>query len=117
MHEMSYVARLCDLAAKTAKSEGMAKVTAIHADIGQMTGIVPFYMQKYFKTAAKNTILSEAELVIDIIPVTALCNTCKTEYTPDAEHDYLCPACKSGDCKIIKGREFLLTKVKGECEE
>ena len=117
MHEMSYVVRLCNTALEAARRERLTKVTAIHANIGQMVGIEPFYMHKYYKTAAKNTLLDGSELTINIIPVTARCNTCNNEYTPDAAHDYLCPACKSGDCRIIKGREFLLIKIEGEYEE
>ena len=114
MHEMSYVVKLADLAVKTAQSEGLASVLEVHADIGKMTGIIPFYMQKYYKIASKGTILENSRLIINEIAVKACCGSCGTEYEPDAAHDYLCPNCGSGNCRITAGREMILTQVKGE---
>ena len=116
MHELSYVTKLVDLAVQTAERENMAKITAVYADIGKMTGLVPFYMQKYFKTAVKDTVLDGSKLIINEVAVTAKCS-CGHEYAPDASHDYLCPVCGSGQCRIITGREMLLTKLEGECED
>ncbi|MBQ9519312.1 MAG: hydrogenase maturation nickel metallochaperone HypA [Firmicutes bacterium] len=114
MHEMSYVVRLVNIAVKTAESEGLASVFEVCADIGKMTGVLPYYMQKYYKNAIKGTILENSRLVINEVAVRAHCNGCGLEYAPDAKHDYLCPACGSGNCRIIAGREVNLTKVKGE---
>ena len=114
MHEMSYVIKLVNLAAETAKREGLTKITEIHADIGKMTGVLPFYMQKYYKTAIKGSMLEGSALVMTETEVRAHCNACGCDYTPDAAHDYLCPACKSANCKITAGREVLLTQIKGE---
>ena len=114
MHEMSYVIKLVNLAAKTAESEKLSRITQIHADIGKMTGVLPYYMQKYYKQAVKGSILEGSELIINEIDVKAECGECGLEYTPDAAHDYLCPGCGSGNCKIIAGREVVLRKVVGE---
>lgn len=114
MHEMSYVTRLINLAVSTALSQGISRVAEIHADIGQMLGVLPYYMQKYYKTAVNGTILEGSALIINETAVKARCGGCGLEYTPDAAHDYLCPACGSGECRITAGREFILTQIKGE---
>ena len=114
MHEMSYVIKLINLALETAEKEKFSSVYEVCANIGKMTGVLPFYMQKYYKTAAKGTILENSVLVINETEVRAHCNACGLEYTPDAAHDYLCPNCQSGNCRIIAGREVILEKIKGE---
>ena len=111
MHEMSYVIKLVNLAAQTAKKENFSRITAIYADIGKMTGVLPYYMQKYYKQAVKGSMLENSALIISETEVKAECGGCGLEYTPDAAHDYLCPECGSGNCKITAGREVLLRKV------
>ncbi len=113
MHEMSYVIRLVNKALQAAETEGLGSVFEIHADIGKMTGVLPYYMQKYYKKAIEGTILENSRLIINEVAVKARCGSCSFEYEPDAAHDYLCPACGSGNCRIIAGREMTLTQIKG----
>ncbi|MBR6400036.1 MAG: hydrogenase maturation nickel metallochaperone HypA [Firmicutes bacterium] len=117
MHEMSYVVRLAELALKAAEKEGLASVSAVYADIGKMTGIVPYYMQKYYKLAAKGTILENSVLVLTETEVLARCEGCGSEYTPSAAHDYLCPVCGRGNCRIIAGRGVTLSRLEGESKD
>ncbi|XME02089.1 hydrogenase maturation nickel metallochaperone HypA [Lachnospiraceae bacterium C1.1] len=116
MHEMSYVVRLVNLALKKCEEENISNVKKVVSEIGEMTGILPEYMIKYYKSAVKDTILSSSELECIMIPVSARCEDCGKEYLPDKEHDYLCPNCKSGLAKIIHGREFILKEIIAENE-
>ena len=110
MHEMSYVIRLVNLAAKTAEEQNAKKVLKIVVEAGKMTGVEPYYMDKYYKTAIRGTILDGSEIEVIPVDVTAEC-ACGCKYTPDAAHDYLCPDCGGGNCKITGGRSVVLERV------
>ena len=110
MHEMSYIIRLADLAAKAAKEQEAKRVKKIVVEVGKMTGIEPYYMQKYYKTAIRGTILDGSEIELIPVEVTAKC-ACGKEYTPTAAYDYLCPDCGGGSCKITGGRDVILKEV------
>ncbi|MCR5798053.1 MAG: hydrogenase maturation nickel metallochaperone HypA [Eubacterium sp.] len=108
---MSYVVRLVNLAIDEAKENSASKVEKVVATIGEMTGIEPEYMHKYYKTAIKGTILEDSELIIEPEPVMAKCDKCGITYHPTRELDYLCPDCMSGLCHITAGRTFMLKEI------
>ncbi len=116
MHEMSYVVRLVNLALKKCEEEKICRVQKLVCEIGEMTGILPEYMQKYYKSGIKDTLLNGSELECIMIPVSAHCEDCGAEYLPSKEHDYLCPECGSGLAIIIHGREFILKEIIAENE-
>ena len=111
MHEMSYIIRLVNLAAETAERQKAASVEKIVVSVGKMTGIEPYYMHKYYKTAIKDTVLQDSVLELEEVDVKAHCEDCGADYTPSATCDYLCPNCGSGKCRIIDGRSVILKQV------
>lgn len=111
MHEMSYIARMVSLAAEVAKENNAGKVLSIVVEIGKSSGVMPYYMQKYFPEASKGTIIEDAELVCEEIPVKALCEECGSEYYPNRENGYLCPECGGRKGHILEGRDVSLKNV------
>lgn len=114
MHEMSYIVRLVDIALKTAEDRHLSSVRKIVVKAGRMTGVVPYYMQKYYKAAIRGTLLEGSDIEVIPIEVEAVCGGCGTEYSPDAAHDYLCPVCGGGNCRITAGRSVVLDSMEGE---
>ena len=120
MHEMSYVVRMVNLAQKTVENE-LAKEAAatplpfrvkkIVVQVGEMTGVIPMYLHRYYPEAVKGTYLEESELETEDLPAMVHCLDCGTEYHPDIENNYSCPKCKSIQGKVIQGRDVLLKEV------
>ena len=111
MHEMSYIARMVNLAEEVARDNNAKKVKKIEIQIGKTSGVMPYYMHKYYPDAAKGTILEDAELVCEEIPVKALCEECGNEYFPNIENNYLCPCCEGHKARIIEGKGVVLKNV------
>jgi len=111
MHELSYMTRLANLACETANENHAKSVKKIKVEVGAMTGVLPKYLEYYFPTVIKGTILEGSELETILIPVKAHCNNCGKEYTPTADNDYRCPSCKSIEASIIDGRDVKLKEV------
>ena len=115
MHEMSYVVRFVNMALETMEREGGepsdSRARKVVLEIGELTGLVPEYLEKYFKSAIKGTKLEGAELEIEMRPVQALCSDCGVLYKPVRENGYLCPGCGSSRGKIVDGRHANLKQV------
>ena len=111
MHEMSYIARMVNLAEEVARENNAKRVKKIEVQIGKTSGVMPYYMHKYYPDAAKGTILEDAELVCEEIPVKALCEECGNEYFPNKENNYLCPCCGGHKARIIEGKGVVLKNV------
>ena len=111
MHEMSYITRIVSLAIDVAKENNASKVKCIEVSIGKTSGVMPYYMHKYFPDASKGTIAEGAELICIEVPVKALCEECDSEYYPAKENNYLCPVCGGRKAHIIDGKGVVLNKV------
>lgn len=134
MHEMSYVVRMVNLAQKTvenelakdaatskkrdASTEGAAakdalpfRVKKIVVQVGEMTGVIPMYLHRYYPEAVKGTLLEESELETEDLPAMVRCLDCETEYHPSVENEYSCPNCRSIQGKVTQGRDVILKEV------
>lgn len=111
MHELSTVIRLVNLAEKEAAAAGAAGVKSMTVRIGEMTGILPEYVRKYFPEAVKGTMLEKAELILEEEPVQTKCGDCGRVYRPSREKGYACPDCGSIRGKVVAGRETRLISM------
>ncbi|MBO6108980.1 MAG: hydrogenase maturation nickel metallochaperone HypA [Eubacterium sp.] len=114
MHEMSYVVAFSNQAIEEAKRQKAKKVLSITVSVGKMTGVLPEYLYKYYPEAVSGTILEDSELIVEEIPVKAVCESCGREYAPDKEHKYLCPYCGDGRGRVIAGRDVVLERIEIE---
>jgi hydrogenase nickel incorporation protein HypA/HybF len=111
MHEMSYITRMVNMAIEVAIANHAGRVRQIEVAIGKTSGVMPYYMHKYYPEASKGTILEGAELICKEVDVKALCEECGQEYTPHRDNHYLCPFCGGRKAHIIEGKGVTLTNV------
>lgn len=111
MHEMSYIARMVAMAIDVATENGAKSIKKIEVEIGKTSGVMPYYMYKYFPEAVKGTIMEHSELVCTEVPVKALCEECQNEYLPSREYNYYCPVCGGKRAHIIEGKGVTLKNV------
>ncbi len=111
MHEMSYMLRLIRLAEEAARQQELSSIDTMVVEVGGMTGVLPYYLHKYFPAAAKGTLLESAKLEVVEVPVRTRCDDCGTEYEPDKENSYSCPNCGSKNGCVIAGREVTLSRL------
>ena len=111
MHEMSYMIRMVSLAAEVAKENNAESVESIVVEVGKTSGVMPYYMHKYFPEASKGTVIEGAELICEEVPVRAMCEECGKEYEPNRDNDYLCPFCGGRRAHITAGKDVVLKNV------
>lgn len=117
MHEMSYVIRFTNLALQTALQSGASKVYKVCVSVGEMTGVLPEYLHKYYPQAVKGTLLEDSVLETVMVPAKIRCEDCGCEYHPSREYEYKCPHCRSVRGKIIEGRGVTLTRIEMETDD
>ncbi len=111
MHEMSYISRMISLAAEVAEENNAKTVRKIVIEVGKSSGVMPYYMHKYYPEASKGTILEGAELICEEVPVKAHCEECDKDYFPVRDNRYLCPFCGGRVARIIARRYVALKNV------
>lgn len=111
MHELSYMIKFIEMAKKAIENEPYTCVESITVEVGEMTGVLPVYLEKYFPQVVKDTPFEGASLEVISVPVKAKCSACNNIYAPDKTNNYACPECKRTDAKIISGRELNLVNV------
>ena len=89
-----------------------AVVEELVVEVGEMTGVLPEYLEKYFPAAAKGTRFQDSSFRAELIPVEAECRGCRKTYHPSAENGYRCPFCRSAEAGILHGRELNLKELR-----
>lgn len=112
MHELSYMVKFIEMAAEAVKDTPYDAIESITVEVGEMTGVLPEYLKKYFPETVKGTPFEGSALEVTSIPVEACCCDCRKKYHPAKNNNYSCPYCKSKAAKIIHGRELNLVNVK-----
>ena len=90
---------------------GGGRVSKMVVSVGEMTGVLPEYLYKYYPQTVKGTILEGAELEVIEVPVRVVCAGCGLEYGPTRENGYACPECKNKNGRIIAGRDVVLERL------
>jgi len=113
MHELSIVASLFDILEEKTKEKKAKKILSVKLQVGKLSGVVPEFLETAFDIYKKETIASEAKLVIEEVPLKIQCQNCHTEIIKD-DYVFICSKCGSKEIKILAGTELLLEKMELE---
>ena len=73
MHEISVLTKAVELAESVAKDNGIDRIRYITLEVGELTGYVPVFFEKYFPIVTENRpVFDGAELRIRSVPGQAL---------------------------------------------
>ena len=113
MHELSIMQNILDITLEYAAKNNARKVTKIYLEIGELSGIVPDWMQSYFDFVSENTIAGKAELCIEWIPALIKCKSCGKEFQVSRDNPQInCSECGvESQVEIITGREYYLKSI------
>ncbi len=112
VHELSVMSNILDIVVENAQKNNAKRVTKIHLVVGELSDLIPEWMQTYFDFVSKDTIADNAELVIEKIPAVLKCDKCGHEFTITREDfQFTCRKCESADVTIQSGREFTVKSI------
>jgi hydrogenase nickel incorporation protein HypA/HybF len=110
MHELSIALSILDLAAEQA-ARRRARVVAVYLRLGPLAGVVREALTSAYDLARESSATPEARLVIEDVPLTARCVTCRAERRLASIQDLRCPVCKTPTPDITAGRELEVTAL------
>jgi hydrogenase nickel incorporation protein HypA/HybF len=110
MHEVGITRSIVEIAERTAREQGAARVLSVTVAIGALSGVVPEAVEFCFEACTKETLLEGAQLVIDRIPGKGKCRQCGTEVPLDP-YTFACPACGGYDLERRQGNELHLIEM------
>lgn len=105
MHELSIALGIVKIAENETAKANAKQVTKIELEIGVLAGVELESLNFVWGSAVKETVLEEAEKVIDVINGRGKCIDCDVEFDMEKIYD-CCPACGSNFKGILKGKEL-----------
>ena len=110
MHEIGVVKQVVRTVEDFAKENDIKEVAEIVLDIGELSLIIPKYVEDIYPIATEGTILEKAELIINVIPGMAECDECDEIFNV-IEHEGYCPKCGSFEKQILTGQDFTIKEI------
>ena len=110
MHEYSIVQALLEQCEEHVQNNNAQAVTKLVVKIGVMSGVEPHLLETAFDTFKENTVCHDSEFIMNIQPLTILCQKCNLS-TELKEIYYCCPHCKSLDVKVTDGEDMYLMQL------
>jgi len=117
MHEMGIAMEIVKIAIASIPSDmENGRVEKIHLKVGKLSSVVPDSLRFCFKIISEDTPLDGAMLVIEEIPIVAICSDCNNRWTI-SEPVFKCKNCNSGSIKVVSGRELDIDSIEITEEE
>lgn len=113
MHELTIIDNIIKICIEEGKKHNVSKIIEIRIKIGELSGMVPEYIQYYFNIMSKGTTAENAILNIEKIPIEIKCNNCKINSNVCLD-DLICSYCGSANVQIAKGNDFIIESMEVE---
>ena len=111
MHELGVVFRILDEVEDIAAENGIARVSSVTLEVGEVSTIVPELLADCWRWAcSKREAVRGCGLEIERIPAITRCEACSSGYKT-VEHGKVCPVCGSGDTYLIQWDETLIKEI------
>lgn len=110
MHEIGVVRQVVHTVEEFAKENNVDKIVEIVLDIGEVSMIIPKYVEDVYPAVIKGTILEDAKLIINVVPGIVECEECDEIYNI-VEHEGYCPNCGSFEKTVLSGDSFLIREI------
>lgn len=111
MHELGVIINVVQTVEQFAKENNLTVIEELTLQVGELSSMVPHYIEELYPIAVDKTLLKDTKLNIEILPGIGQCNECKYHFNLK-KHDNVCPTCKSEDWTVMTGTDFLIKDVK-----
>ena len=110
MHELGVVCEVLKTVQKIIEEEQVSEVEKIVLQVGELSGIVPSYLEECFPAAVYKTAFENTKLEMEVIPGEVKCKNCGKEFNGFA-YNLKCPVCASEQLEALSGREFIIKEI------
>lgn len=110
MHELGLIYQVIKTVDEVKKEQGLTEICEITLSVGEMTDVVPRFLEEAWKNARQVLGYESTKLTVEIVEGRAKCNDCGNIELVKS-FDFECPHCKSTNLSIISGREFEIKNI------
>ncbi len=110
MHEINIVRQVVRTVEDFARENNVTDVREVVLDIGELSLVIPEYVEQLYPPVVKGTILENARLIINVVPGLAECEDCGEIFNV-IEHDGYCPNCGSFNKEVLSGKDFYIREI------
>jgi len=110
MHELSVCFEVIRTLQVFVAENNLTRVEGITIEIGELSSMIPNYMQECFPAAVDGTMFENTKLEIEVIPGLGRCNSCSQMYQLLPVNG-VCPQCGKKDFDVISGTEFNIKEI------
>ena len=110
MHEIGVVRSMVKTVTAFAEANQITDIAEIVVDVGELSLVIPKYVEEIYPVATEGTILEGTKLIMNVIPGMAECDDCDEIFNV-IEHEGYCPHCGSFEKTILTGRDFLIREI------
>lgn len=110
MHEIGIVRQLVRTVSDFAAENQVSDIREVVVDCGELSLVIPEYLEELYPVVAKDSILAHAKLTIHMVPGLAECEECDEIFNV-IEHKGYCPNCGSFDKTVLSGKEFSIREI------
>lgn len=91
--------------------DGLTSCEKIVIQVGELSGVIPHFMEECFPAATYQTPFEDTELELEVIPGICRCNKCGTEYNA-YQYNLTCPKCGAEmDSTPLTGQELVIKQI------
>lgn len=110
MHEIGVVRQMCKTVMEFAAENKIQSISEIVVEIGELSLIIPKYVEDVYPLVVEDTMLKDTKLVIEEIPGLAECDECDEIFNV-VEHKGYCPNCGSFEKTVLTGKDFNIKEI------
>jgi len=110
MHEIGIVRELLRTVTAFAEANGISEIHEVVADCGELSLVIPEYVEELYPVVTKGSILENAKLTIRSVEGLAECESCDEIFNV-VRHKGYCPNCGSFEKTVLSGKDFIVREI------
>ena len=117
MHELSMAQGIINAVLETAEANNATEVNEVTVEVGRLAMINPEQLEFILGVLVENTILEDAKIVFEEIPVEIECHDCQFNgeaILDDSDHYaplVKCPKCDSLNVETLNGKDIVVKNI------
>ena len=111
MHELGIVFHVIKTVEEVAQEQKLSKVSKVVLEVGEVSTVIPSYLEDCWKWAVKkHELMKDSVLIPEKIEAITYCEDCKKTYET-VKYAKICPYCKSENTFLIQGNEVQIKEI------
>jgi hydrogenase nickel incorporation protein HypA/HybF len=110
LHELGVVIEVVKQVEEAVRLNNVTLVETIVLQIGELSSMIPHYVEECFPAAVDGTMLEKTKLRIEKLPGNGRCKQCDKVFNL-LRNKSICPHCQSREWELLSGKEFMIKEI------